>query len=215
MPEAAHAEALRALRLDSANTSLYRLFGEVLLAQGDLPGAMQAFRDGIKIDPSDIACQVALGDSLLAMERGEVHGHSAGLANITSAKPEWLREGKVRIVLQFGAQRLPELPDVPTAVEMASSDLDRDMLRFYALKYDMAYSIISPPGVPADRLAALRHGFNETMRDPAYIEAAKRVALPLNAVDSDEIQTIIARVAATPEPVVQRLRDILDGIGKK
>ncbi|HLJ54588.1 MAG TPA: hypothetical protein VKT77_06065, partial [Chthonomonadaceae bacterium] len=66
MPEAAHAEALRALRLDANNAALYRLYGEVLAAEGDTTGAMNAFQDGIKIDPSDIGCQIALGDALLA-----------------------------------------------------------------------------------------------------------------------------------------------------
>jgi len=65
MPEAAHSEALRALRLDAANPGLFRLYGEVLLAEGDTTGALQAFRDGIKADPNDILCQVALGDALL------------------------------------------------------------------------------------------------------------------------------------------------------
>jgi tetratricopeptide (TPR) repeat protein len=66
MPEAAHAEALRALRLDPNSANLYRLYGEVLMAEGDLDGAMQAFREGIRVDAADIGCQVALGDALLA-----------------------------------------------------------------------------------------------------------------------------------------------------
>jgi hypothetical protein len=66
MPEAAHAEALRALQLEPNNSALYRLYGEILLAQGDTVGAMQAFREGTRIDPNDIANQVALGDALLA-----------------------------------------------------------------------------------------------------------------------------------------------------
>ena len=65
MPEAAHGEALRALRMDAGNANLYRLYGEVLIAEGDSAGAMLAFQDGIKFDPTDIGCQVALGDALL------------------------------------------------------------------------------------------------------------------------------------------------------
>ncbi len=65
MPEAAHGEALRALRMDAGNANLYRLYGEVLMAEGDLAGATLAFQDGIKADPADIGCQVALGDVLL------------------------------------------------------------------------------------------------------------------------------------------------------
>jgi len=66
LPAAAHSEALRALRLDAGNASLYRLYGEVLMAEGDNNGAMLAFQDGVKVDPTDIGCQVALGDVMLA-----------------------------------------------------------------------------------------------------------------------------------------------------
>ncbi|HWG05150.1 MAG TPA: tripartite tricarboxylate transporter substrate-binding protein, partial [Beijerinckiaceae bacterium] len=111
-------------------------------------------------------------DTLVAIERGEIQGHSAGLANLMSARPDWLADGKVRMLIQFGRERLPELPDVPTAAELASTDLDRQMLQFYSLKYNMAYTLIAPPGVPPDRLAALRAAFDATMKDPEYIAAA-------------------------------------------
>ncbi len=156
-----------------------------------------------------------IGETLLAMERGELHGHSAGLANIVSAKPDWIREGKLRVLAQFGLERQPEIPEVPTGDELVANELDKEMLRFFALKYELAYALILPPGVPKDRVAALQKAFDETMRDPAWLDMAARLSLPRNSLTSREVNAIIERIGATPEPVVARLLQILDAsIGK-
>ena len=83
----------------------------------------------------------------LAVERGEVQGNNTGLSNITVNKADWLRDGKVRILLQYGAERLPSLADVPTVVELAKAEADRALLRFYAVKFNMARPLMAPPDV--------------------------------------------------------------------
>jgi len=156
-----------------------------------------------------------IGETLLAMERGELHGHSAGLANILSAKPDWIRDKKLRVLAQFGLERQPELADVPTGDELVASELDKEMLRFFALKYELAYAFILPPGVPQERVEALKTAFDETMRDPAYLEMAAKLSLPRNALTSREVTAVIERIRTTPEPVVARMLQILDSnIGK-
>jgi tripartite-type tricarboxylate transporter receptor subunit TctC len=156
-----------------------------------------------------------IGETLLAMERGELHGHSAGLANILSAKPDWIRDKKLRVLAQFGLERQPELADVPTGDELVASELDKEMLRFFALKYELAYAFILPPGVPQERVEALKTAFDETMRDPAYLEMAGKLSLPRNALTSREVTAVIERIRTTPEPVVARMLQILDSnIGK-
>jgi tripartite-type tricarboxylate transporter receptor subunit TctC len=158
---------------------------------------------------------VGESDTLVALERGEIQGNSAGLANLLSAEPEWLRDGKVRILIQFGRERLPELPDVPAAPELAGDDIDRDMLRFFALKYDMAYTLITPPGVPLERLAALRIAFDATMQDPEYIAAAKKISLPVNPLSGDDVTKLVALIQDAPQNVVDRMRSILDKASQK
>jgi tripartite-type tricarboxylate transporter receptor subunit TctC len=145
----------------------------------------------------------------LAVERGEVQGNNTGLSNITVNRADWLRDGKVRILLQFGAERLPVLPDVPTAIELATADEDRALLRFYAVKFPMARPLAAPPEVPAERLAALRAAFDATMKDPKYIEDAQRIGLDVNPLGGEEIAAQIRQVQATPESVVARLRELL------
>jgi tripartite-type tricarboxylate transporter receptor subunit TctC len=145
----------------------------------------------------------------LAVERGEVQGNNTGLSNITVNRADWLRDGKVRILLQFGVERLAALPDVPTAVELATAEADRALLRFYAVKFSMARPLFAPPDVPADRLAALRAAFDATMKDPQYLDEARRIGLDVNPLDGEGIAALIRKVQGTPQPVVDRLRELL------
>jgi len=146
---------------------------------------------------------------LIAMERREVQGHVALLANVTAGSPHWLKDRKIRIVLQFGSERSEELRDVPTALELATSPADQELLRFYSLKYDMAYPIVLPPDVPAERIKALRQAFDATMSDPQYREDAKRVGLSVNPLSGDQVASLIAQIEDAPEAIVERIRKIV------
>ena len=139
----------------------------------------------------------------LAVERGEVQGNNTGLSNITVNKADWLRDGKVRILLQFGAERLALLPDVPAAAELASAEEDRALLRFYAIKFNMARPLAAPPDVPAERLAALRAAFDATMKDPQFLAEAKRLDLEVRPVSGAEVEKLIKELYASPPDVVK------------
>ena len=158
-----------------------------------------------------VAGYIGQNEINLAVERGEVQGNNTGLSNITVNKADWLRDGKVRILLQYGATRLAALPDVPTAVELAPAEEDRALLRFYAVKFSMARPIFAPPEVPAERLAALRDAFDATMKDPQFLDEARRIGLDVSPLGGAGIAALIRDVQATPQPVVDRLRELLAG----
>lgn len=147
----------------------------------------------------------------LAVERGEVQGNNTGLSNVTVNKADWLREGKVRILLQFGVERLPELRDVPTVLELVGAEADRALLRFYAVKFHMARPLVAPPDVPAERIAALRAAFDATMKDARFLDEARRIGLEVSPLDGEGIAKLIAQVQSTPQGVVDRLRELLAG----
>jgi tripartite-type tricarboxylate transporter receptor subunit TctC len=151
----------------------------------------------------------------LAAERGEVQGNNTGLSNITVNKPDWLRDHKVRILVQYGNTRLPQLPDVPTAIELATSDADKAMLRFYGLKFTMARPLLIPPQVPAERTAALQAAFAATMTDPEYIAEAQRIGLDTNWLGADAMAERVRDIAATPQAVVDHLHELLAHGGVK
>ncbi|MDB5509888.1 MAG: tripartite tricarboxylate transporter family receptor [Hyphomicrobiales bacterium] len=148
-------------------------------------------------------------DIFIAAERGEIHGNSAVLPNLTSAKPDWYRDKKVRVLVQFGVNRQPALPDIPTAIELASDPDDREMLRFYALKFSMAYPFVVAPETPADRVAALRDAFDATMKDPEFLGEAKRLGLDIDPFTGAQMAQLIQDIDAAPRRIVDRVADII------
>jgi tripartite-type tricarboxylate transporter receptor subunit TctC len=151
----------------------------------------------------------------IAAERGEVQGNNTGFSNLTVNKADWLRDGKVRILLQYGTERLPALKDVPTIIELAATEGDRALMRFYALKFHMARPLVLPPEVPAERVAALQSAFEATMKDEAYLEEARRIRLDVNWLGSREMTAQIRQMQETPQAVVDRLREHLARAGIK
>jgi tripartite-type tricarboxylate transporter receptor subunit TctC len=150
----------------------------------------------------------------IAAERGEVQGNNTGLSNLTVNRADWLRDGKVRILIQYGTKRLPVIKDVPTAMELAPSDADRAVLRTYAAKFAMARPLAVVTDA-ADRVAALQAAFAATMQDAQYLSDAKKVGLDTNWIGGPELTDMVRQVDATPQPVVDRLRELLARSGAK
>jgi tripartite-type tricarboxylate transporter receptor subunit TctC len=151
----------------------------------------------------------------IAAERGEVQGNNTGLSNLTVNRADWMRDSKVRILLQYGNERLVVLKDVPTVGELANTDADRALLRFYALKFAMARPLVAPPEVPADRIAALQSAFDATMKDAQYLDDARRIGLDVNWLGGADLTRLVAQIQETPQPVVDRLRELLARAGVK
>jgi tripartite-type tricarboxylate transporter receptor subunit TctC len=148
-------------------------------------------------------------DIFVAAERGEIHGNSAVFPNLTAAKPDWFRDGKVRVLVQFGATRQKALPDVPTAVELATTPQDKEMLRFYALKFQMSYPLVAAPDVPPERVAALRRAFDETMKDPAFLAEAWRLGLDIDPFSGEQMAQLIDELDRAPKEIVDRVSAII------
>ena len=148
-------------------------------------------------------------DIFLAIERGEMQGNSTSWSNIVVGKPDWVKEGKARVLLQFGARRLPGLPDAPTAIEAAGDDVTRAMFQFYSLKFQIARPVLLPPGVPAERVRALQAAFDATMKDPLFLAEAEKLGLDIAPLGGDEIRGLIAKMEATPRDITDRLRQML------
>lgn len=145
----------------------------------------------------------------LAVERGEIQGNTTGLTNLVVTKADWIRQGKIRMLLQFGSERVAEIKEVPAVVELATSDEDREIWRFFTSKFKMARPLALPPEVPAERVKALQDAFDATMRDPLFLEEAKKIGLEINPLGGEAIGRLIAQMQATPEGLVERLRKLL------
>jgi tripartite-type tricarboxylate transporter receptor subunit TctC len=149
-------------------------------------------------------------DIFLALERGEVQGVSAALSTLLINRSEWIRENKVALLMQFGAERARELPDTPTAIELAPNDEAREMLKFIAAKFALARPFVLPPGTPPDRVRALREAYEATLRDPGFLADAKRIGFEVTPIDGDTMTRMIHDIQTTPAPTIERLRAIIN-----
>jgi tripartite-type tricarboxylate transporter receptor subunit TctC len=151
-------------------------------------------------------------DVILALERGEVAGRcNWSWSSIISTRPDWVRDKKINILLQFADERLPELGDVPLVTDLIKTEHQRQMLDLALSLQTMARPFAAPPGVPAERVAALRAAFMELPADPAFIAEAKAEQLDISAVGGARIQEMLSRIATIPQGVIRELRDVVLG----
>ena len=147
---------------------------------------------------------------MLAMERGEIQG-LAGMpyTSLKARSPQFIEEKKIRFLTQIGMTPHPDLPDVPLLLDAAPDAESRKALEVILAKYEMARPFLTTPGVPMDRVAALRAAFNATVVDPAFIEEGEKQGLEVDLVTGEAVQKIIDQVYQTPESLVLRIRETL------
>ena len=146
----------------------------------------------------------------LAIQRGEVEGRAIGMSSIQTGLGDFLREGKLRFLVQFGhEQRWKVLPDVPTARELAGNAEDKALIELAELPFLMARPFLAPPGVPELQAAVLKKAFMDANRDPDYLREAAQLKIDISPLSGDEIAKIVARIAKTPPAVVARYNAIL------
>ena len=145
---------------------------------------------------------------MLAMERGEVHGApSASIGTLMSGRPQWLTEGKVNLIAQIALEKHPtKFKDVPLAAEHALSPLDRQAFELIAARQAMAYPVTAPPGIPAERLEALRTAFLATMKDPDFVADAEKAGMEVDPIGGAELAALVARIYASPAEAIARAR---------
>jgi len=147
----------------------------------------------------------------LAMESGEVDGRTSELSSIKSTRPSWLApEGDFKLLIQYArATRLPSLPDVPTARELAPNDKARALIQFTEAPFTMAWPYAAPPGVPTDRAAALQRAFAAAHHDPQFLAEARTAGLDVTLVSTDELRHSIEDLSRAPPDVFDYVRRLL------
>jgi tripartite-type tricarboxylate transporter receptor subunit TctC len=147
---------------------------------------------------------------LLAMERGEVEGYNGWTwASIPQLRPHWLKEKKINILLQVGLARHEDLPNVPLAVELASDEEERQVLKLISGVMGMARPFLAPPGIPQDRAKVLKAAFQATMKDPEFKAEAKKLNVIIRSVSGEQIHKIIDEAFAMPKSVIKRTKAII------
>jgi tripartite-type tricarboxylate transporter receptor subunit TctC len=148
---------------------------------------------------------------MLAIERGEVDGN-VGItwASVKATQSAAMRDGKLKVFVQFGLKKHPELPDVPWIFAYANNADDRAGLRLVLSNQEFGRPYIAPQGTPAAAVAILRKAFDATMADPEFLADAEKRKLDIDPTPGGEIHSIIEETYKTPPDVIARVKPFLE-----
>lgn len=139
---------------------------------------------------------------LLAMERGEVQGRcGASYATYAAVRPDWIKNGSVRFLMQTSLEKDPALPSTPWIMDFVKTERQRAILDLVLAPRLVQRPIVAPPGIPAERAQALRDAVDASASDPAFLAEADRLKLEISPMSASAVDAIVSRLAATPVDV--------------
>ena len=147
-------------------------------------------------------------EAMLALERGEVAGHSTAWEALKTAHPSWKPDGDVTIPVQFAIKPHPELPDVPTAMEFARTPDEKRVLEAILNATEVGTAFFTTPGAPAERVTLLRRAFDATMQDPDFKADVEKMRVSLAPMKGEDLQKLVAQVSDLPADVTEMVRKV-------
>ncbi len=151
----------------------------------------------------------------LALERGEADGIGSTSWDYLQTKQDWFEEKKIRILYTIALRRYHEIPDVPTVLELASNEKDRNVLKLMAATSDIGRAFLTTPDVPKERLAALRAAFDRMTKAQSFIDDAKRRKLGVDPMGGEDLQALMLDVATQPNDVIEAMKAAVLPPGKE
>jgi tripartite-type tricarboxylate transporter receptor subunit TctC len=151
----------------------------------------------------------------LAVERGEAEG-ICGLSwsTMKASRPHWIKDRLLNIIVQMGLEKLAELPDVPSALELVGDPQSRQVLELILIRQEAGRPFAAPPGVPAERIAALRRAFEATLGDAEFRADAEKAQLEIEPLTAGEVETLLAKAYGAPRAIVQRAAALVEPSGR-
>jgi tripartite-type tricarboxylate transporter receptor subunit TctC len=149
--------------------------------------------------------------AVLAAERGEVDGATISWNSLKTMRPQWLRDHKVNIIVQYAPWKHSQLPAVPNAVELGRTPQDRELLALFMSSADIGLSIMAPAEVPHDRVETLRAAFVAMMDDPDFKADAARLEPDFDPLAGDKLQQIVAESAHVSPQLMEKAKVLING----
>jgi tripartite-type tricarboxylate transporter receptor subunit TctC len=147
----------------------------------------------------------------LAMERGEVQGRCGwSWSSVQATHKDWVEQKKIVILVQLALSKHPELPDVPLVTDLAKTDEERQILKLIFARQVIGRPYLAPPGVPKDRVDALRQAFLDTLKDKEFLAEAERAQLEITPVTGPEVEKLVKEVYQTPPEIAAKAGQVLN-----
>ncbi len=146
---------------------------------------------------------------MLAMERGEVDGALTSWNTLKQSKQDWLSNNRISLLVQYTMERSPELPNVPAVVELGRTQQEKEMLAVYAGGGEIGRSVVTTPGVPADRVKALRAAFDAMLKDPALLAEVEKTRSEFLPMPGEKLQAMVEQMTKVSPEIIQRMQGYL------
>src|SRR3954462_2876723 len=147
---------------------------------------------------------------VLALERGEVEGRGSNpWSEWKATKPDWVREGKIIALMQMSLFKHPDLPHVPLMIDLAPNETVRSIFELVSITGEIGRPFVTSPGVPAERVAALRDAFKKMVDDPEFLADAAKSHIDIHAIRAEELDQLVRRVLDSPKNAVELLKSAL------
>jgi tripartite-type tricarboxylate transporter receptor subunit TctC len=146
-----------------------------------------------------------VGETMLAMERGEVQGIvGAELSGFRAGRPDWIRDGKARIVLQIVLTKSPDLPGVASAIDLVKNEADREVFELLLTRVEHGRPFTLPPDTAPDIVVTFQRAFAAMVKDPAFLQDAGNIKADVNVTTGEDIRALLAKTYASPKPLLER-----------
>ena len=165
-------------------------------------------RDLLDIKIKLVAGYASSSTARLALERKEIDAAAYSLIGIKTAKPDWLKpDSEIKPMLQFGngTSRHKDYPDIPTLAEYTKQ---KELLSVYEKQYVLLRPFVAPPNIPAARAQELRVAFEKAVKDPEFLDKAKKANIDVNYIGWQESQQIVNETVNASEQTLQKIRDM-------
>ncbi|HKT18984.1 MAG TPA: tripartite tricarboxylate transporter substrate-binding protein [Stellaceae bacterium] len=151
-------------------------------------------------------------DVLLAMQRGEVNGRCGwSWSSVKSTSYALYQKKEIFVPVQLALKKHPDLPDVPLIMDLTKDPEETAALKLIFARQSVARPYAAPPGVPAERIAALRKAFDDTMKDPAFVSEAEKTDLEVQPVSGEEVQALVAELYQSSPKVIKMAAEAVKG----
>ena len=153
------------------------------------------------------------GDSMLAVQRGEVDALSIEWPILRITGQPLIREGKINLLLQTGLEKEADLTQIPRMIDLARNEDERKLLELFSSPSLIGRSVVAPPGTPPERVAELRRAFMATIQDESFLADIRRTGLLISPLSGEELQAAVAKQGGFPAELIARARRAADMAG--
>ena len=158
----------------------------------------------------------ATNEARLAVERGETDG-ICGLSwsTLKASNPDWIQNNRLNVLVQTGSKPHYELHKVPLLVDLVKDDNDKKVVELISFSEDMGRPFVMPPGTPKDMVLAVRRGFDATMKDPDFLEDARKGNMEVDPLTGEDMEASLKRNYAASPALIKRAAELLASGEKK